>query len=165
MFDEIAFLVINSLSINMKSSQSLPRSIELLLKKGVNDKFYKKYFEDMIFELNMGEDEDQIIEKNSDIFQNKRHKYAFQNLKNPDSFIETDPDFLIRIKREIKLIDDNIVIFVAVSCLLPLILSLVLALIVPPNSPTILLFPLLYTVFGTLTLRLIQNKSTSDKNV
>ena len=53
LFDEIAFLIINSLSINMKSTQSLPHSIELLLKKGTVDNFYKKYFEDMIFNLNI----------------------------------------------------------------------------------------------------------------
>jgi len=165
LFDEVAFLIINTLSINMKSTQSLPRSIELLLKKGTVDNFYKKYFEDMIFSLNIGADENQTIDENSKMFQNKKHKYAFQSLKNPDFFIETDPDFLTRIKREIKLIEDNIVIFVAISCLLPLVLSLVLSLIVSPTSPTLLLFPLLYAVFGTVTLRLIQNKSMGEKNV
>ena len=165
LFDEVAFLIINSLSIIMKSTQSLPRSIELLLKKGTVDYFYRKYFEDMIFNLNIGADENQTIDETSKMFQNKKHKYAFQNLKNPDSFIETDPDFLIRLKREIKLIEDNMVIFVAISCLLPLVLSLVLSLIVSPTSPTLLLFPLLYAVFGTVTLRLIQNKSMEEKNV
>ncbi len=165
LFDEVAFLIINSLAINMKSTRSLPHSIELLLKKGTTDNFYKKYFEDMIFNLNIGVDENQIIAENSRMFQNKKHKYAFQNLKNSDSFIETDPDFLIGLKREIKLIEDNMVIFVAISCLLPLALSLVLSLIVSPTSPTLLLFPLLYAVFGTVTLRLIQNKSMGGKNV
>ncbi len=165
LFDEVAFLIINSLSISMKSTQSLPRSIELLLKKGTTDNFYKKHFEDMIFNLNIGADENQTIDENSKMFQNRKHKYAFQSLKKPDSFIETDPDFLTRLKREIKLIEDNMVIFVAISCLLPLVLSLVLSLIVAPTSPTLLLFPLLYAVFGTVTLRLIQNKSMGGKNV
>lgn len=165
LFDEAAFLIINSLSINMKSTQSLPRSIELLINKGSTDDYYKKYFESMIFDLNVGADENQLIDEYSKIFRNKRHKYAFQNLKDPNSFINTDPDFLIRLKQEIKMIEDNIVIFVAISCLLPLVLSLVLSLIVSPTSPTLLLFPLLYAVFGSATLRLIQNKSMGGKNV
>ncbi|MBY8999310.1 MAG: hypothetical protein KGD64_00140 [Candidatus Heimdallarchaeota archaeon] len=165
LFDEMAFLIINSLSINMKSTQSLPQSIELLLKKRTVDNFYKEYFEEMVFKFNVGADEDRIIDENSRMFQNKKHRYAFQNLKNPVSFIETDPDFLIKLKREVKLIEDNMVIFVAISCLLPLVLSLVLSLIVAPTSPTLLLFPFLYAVFGTATLRLIQNKSMEGKNV
>ncbi|MHA1344881.1 MAG: hypothetical protein ACTSVO_08290 [Candidatus Heimdallarchaeaceae archaeon] len=165
LFDEVAFLIINSLSISMKSTQSLPSSIELLLRKGAVDNFYRKYFEDMIFNLNVGADENQIIDENSKMFHNKKHQYAFQSLKNPDFFIKTDPDFLTRLKREIKLIEDNMVIFIAISCLLPLVLSLVLSLIISPTSPTLLLFPLLYAVFGTVTLRLIQNKSMVEKNV
>ena len=43
-----------------------------------------------------------IIDENSKMFQNKKHKYAFQSLKNPDSFIETDPDFLIKLKSWFK---------------------------------------------------------------
>ena len=77
-------------------------------------------------------------------------------------FIDSDPDFLLKVKREIKLIEDNVVIFIAVSCLFPLVLSLVLALILPQNSLSLIIFPLMYALFGSFTLRFIQNKSIGD---
>ncbi len=161
-FDEAAFLVLNSLSINMIATGSFPKSIELLNTVGSHSHYYKKYFEKIIYELNTGETEDKVIHNSSKIFLNKKYQYSFHNIRNEEMFIDSDPDFLLRVKREIKLIEDNVVIFIAVSCLFPLVLSLVLALILPQNSLSLIIFPLLYSLFGTFTLRFIQNKSIGD---
>ncbi len=163
-FDESAFLILNALSINMISTQSFPHALDFLVTNGIPNRYYNDYFTGMIYNFNMGEDEDQIIQEGKKIFLNKKYQTAFQNIKNEEKFIESDPDFLLRVKKEIKLIEDNIVIFVAVSCLLPLVLSMVLALIVPPGSPTIFVFPLLYALFGIFTLRFVQNKSMRELN-
>jgi hypothetical protein len=161
-FEETAFLIINSLSINMLSTESLPYSIELLLSRSGIDENYKKYFTEMIHRLNLGENEDETIQKGSKIFQTKKYENAFQNIKSENAFIDSDPDFLLRVRRGIKLIEDNIIIFIAVSCLLPLVLSIVLSFILPSDSLTIFIFPLLYAIFGTLILRFMQNRETGD---
>lgn len=161
-FDELAFLIINSLSINMMSTDSLSKSMELLNSTNLADSYYRDYFQKIIFELNLGKSEEEIIEEDSHIFRSKKHRNAFQNLIKKEKFIESDPDFLMSVKKEIKLIEDNIVIFIAVSCLLPLVLSLVLSFLLPVNSPSLLILPLLYAIFGTLILRLIQNKSRGE---
>ena len=163
-FDESAFLILNALSINMVSTQSFPHAVDFLITNGISNNYYNEYFTEMIYNFNIGEYEDQIINKGKRIFLNKKYQNAFQNIKNEERFIESDPDFLLRVKKEIKLIEDNIVIFVAVSCLLPLVLSMVLALIFPPESPAIFIFPLLYALFGIFTLRLVQNKSLGELN-
>ena len=163
-FDESAFLVLNALSINMVSTQSFPHAVDFLVVNGISNSYYNEYFTKMIYNFNIGEHEDLIISEGKRIFLNKKYQNAFQNIKNKERFIESDPDFLLRVKKEIKLIEDNIVIFVAVSCLLPLVLSMVLALIFPPESPAIFIFPLLYALFGIFTLRLVQNKSLGDLN-
>ena len=163
-FEETAFLVLNSLSINMISTQSFPHSIDHLISNGISNRYYEDYFKEMIYNFNMGEAEDQILYDGGRIFRNKKYQNAFQNLKNEEKFIESDPDFLLRVKKEIKSIEDNIVIFVAVSCLLPLVLSLVLALIIPPESPSIFVFPLLYALFGTFILRFIHSRSMVESN-
>lgn len=161
-FDEAAFLVLNSLSINMIATGSFPKSIELLNTVGTHSHYYKKYFEKIIYELNTGENEDKVIHNSSKIFLNKKYQYSFYNIRNEELFIDSDPDFLLKVKREIKLIEDNVVIFIAVSCLFPLVLSLVLALILPQNSFSLIIFPLMYSLFGSFTLRFIQNKSIGD---
>ena len=161
-FDEAAFLVLNSLSINMVATDSFPKSIEMLNSVGYHSPYYKKYFEMIIYELNTGENEDKIINNSSKIFLNKKYQYSFHNIRNEEMFIDSDPEFLLRVKREIKLIEDNVVIFIAVSCLFPLVLSLVLALILPQNSLSLIIFPLMYSLFGTFTLRFLQNKSIGD---
>ena len=158
-FDESAFLILNALSINIVSTQSFPHAIDFLVSNGISNKYYNEYFTEMIYNLNIGEYEDQVIGEGKRIFLNNKYQNAFQNIKNEERFIESDPDFLLRVKKEIKLIEDNIVIFVAVSCLLPLVLSMVLALIIPPESLTIFIFPLLYALFGIFTLRFVQNRS------
>lgn len=161
-FEETAFLIINSLSINMVATQSFPHSVELLLTKGIKDKYYTKYFQDMLYSLNLGENEDEIINNGGKIFLNKQYETSFQNIKNENAFIESDPEFILYVRKGIKLIEDNIVIFIAVSCLLPLVLSMVLSFLLPSNSPTIFVFPLLYAVFGTLILRFMNNKNIGD---
>ena len=161
-FDEAAFLVLNSLSINMIATGSFPKSIELLNSVGFHSRYYKRYFEKIIYELNTGDNEDKVIHNSSKIFLNKKYQYSFHNIRNEEMFIDSDPDFLLGVKREIKLIEDNVVIFIAVSCLFPLVLSLVLALILPQNSLSLIIFPLMYALFGTFTLRFIQNKSIGD---
>jgi len=161
-FEEKAFLIINSLFINMIATQSFPHSLELLLAKGITDKYYTRYFQDMLYNLNLGENEDEIINNGGKIFLNKQYEVAFQNIKNENSFIESDPEFIIHVRKGIKLVEDNIVIFIAVSCLLPLVLSMVLSFLLPADSPTIFIFPLLYAVFGTLILRFMNNKSIGD---
>ena len=158
-FDESAFLILNALSINMVSTQSFPHAIDFLFSNGISNKYYNEYITEMIYNFNIGEYEDQVISEGKRIFLNKKYQNAFQNIMKEERFIESDPDFLLRVKKEIKLIEDNIVIFVAVSCLLPLVLSMVLALIIPPESPTIFIFPLLYALFGIFTLRFVQNRS------
>jgi len=163
-FDESAFLILNALSINMVSTQSFPHAVDFLVTNGISNKYYNKYFTEMIYNFNIGEYEDQVISEGKRIFLNKKYQNAFQNIKNEERFIESDPDFLLRVKKEIKLIEDNIVIFVAVSCLLPLVLSMVLALIIPPESPIIFIFPLLYALFGIFTLRFVQNRSLGELN-
>ena len=164
LFEESAFLVLNSLSINMISSNSFPKAVEFLITGGVFDDYYRKYFQEMIFKLNIGENEDLIIEERKEIFLNKQYQNAFQNIKKEDFFVDSDPDFLFKIKKTIKLIEDNIIIFIAFSCLFPLVLSLVLALILPSDSSIVFVFPLLYALFGTFSLRFIQNKSIGEKN-
>jgi len=161
-FEETAFLIINSLSINMLSTDSFPYSIELLLSKSAIDEDYKRYFQEMIHRLNLGENEDYLIQEGGKIFQTKKYENAFQNIKTENIFIDSDPDFLLRVRRNIKLIEDNIVIFIAVSCLLPLVLSIVLSFILPSDSLTIFIFPLLYAIFGTLILRFMQNRGGTD---
>ncbi len=161
-FDESAFIIINSLSINMTSTQSFPYSIELLLSKSGIDEDYKKYFQEMIYNFNLGVDEDEIIQESGKIFQTKKYENAFQNIKTENSFIDSDPDFLLRVRNGIKLIEDNIVIFIAISCLLPLVLSMVLSFLLPSDSLTIFVFPLLYAIFGTLVLRFMQNRESCD---
>ncbi len=161
-FEETAFLIINSLSINMLSTGSFPYSIELLLSKSNIDEDYKKYFQEMIHKLNLGEGEEEIIQEGGKIFQTKKYENAFQNIKTENTFIDSDPDFLMRVRRSIKLMEDNIVIFIAVSCLLPLVLSIVLSFILPSDSLTIFVFPLLYAIFGTLILRFMQNREGGD---
>jgi len=161
-FEETAFLILNSLSINMLSTESFPHSIELLLSKSGIDEDYKKYFQEMIHNLNLGESEDHIIQEGGKIFQTKKYENAFQNIKTENTFIDSDPDFLLRVRRGIKLTEDNIVIFIAVSCLLPLVLSIVLSFILPSDSLTIFVFPLLYAIFGTLILRFMQNRGSGD---
>ena len=163
-FDESAFLIINSLSISMISSNSFPKSVEFLLSGSTLDEYYQKYFQDLLFSLNLGEDETTVIDEGKHIFLNKQYQNAFQNIKREDFFVESDPDFLFKIKRTIKLIEDNIIIFIAFSCLFPLVLSLVLALILPSDSLIVFVFPLLYSLFGSFALRFIQNKSIGDKN-
>ena len=86
-FEETAFLIINSLSINMLSTQSLPHSLELLLSKSVTDEDYEKYFREMIYRLNLGENEDEIIQESGKIFITKKYENAFQNIKTENSFI------------------------------------------------------------------------------
>jgi hypothetical protein len=164
LFDESAFLIINSLSINMISLNSFPKSIEFLFAGSTFDDYYRKYFQNMLFNLNLGEDETTIIEERKEIFLNKQYQNAFQNIMREDFFVDSDPDFLFKIKKTIKLIEDNIIIFIAFSCLFPLVLSLVLALILPANSLIVFVFPLLYSLFGSFALRFIQNKSLGDKN-
>ena len=163
-FEETAFLIINALSINMAATQSFPHSVELLMSKGITDEFYRKYFEKIVFNLNLGESEEEIIQNGSEIFLSKKYENAFQNIKSSNSFIDSDPDFLLRVKRGIKLIEDNIVIFIAVSCLFPLVLSVVLSFILPSNSLIVLIFPLLYAIFGTLILRFMHNRGVGDLN-
>lgn len=164
LFDESAFLVINSLSINMISSNSFPKAVEFLIAGDVFDDYYRKYFQEMLFDMNLGENEDMIIEERKEIFLNKQYQNAFQNIKREDFFVDSDPDFLFKIKKTIKLIEDNIIIFIAFSCLFPLVLSLVLALILPSDSLIVFVFPLLYALFGTFSLRFIQNKSIGEKS-
>ena len=161
-FEESAFLVINSLSINMLSTESFPYSIELLVSRSSIEEDYSKYFTEMIHQLNLGENEDEIIQRGGKIFQTKKYENAFQNVKSENTFIDSDPDFLLRVRKGIKLLEDNIVIFIAVSCLLPLVLSIVLSFILPSDSLMIFMFPLLYAIFGTLILRFMQNREVSD---
>ena len=161
-FEETAFLIINSLSINMLSTESFPHSIELLISKSGLDENYKKYFQEMIHNLNLGESEDLLIQEGGKIFQSKKYENAFHNIKTENTFIDSDPDFLLRVRKGMKLIEDNIVIFIAVSCLLPLVLSIVLSFILPSDSLTIFIFPLLYAIFGTLILRFMQNRGADD---
>jgi len=163
-FSETAFLTLNALSINMSASGSFPKSIEYLFSSKTSDEYYNKYLQDILYNLNLGEDEELIIKEGKEIFLSKNHQNVFQNIRNNDYYLESDPDFLIRVKRTVKAIEDNIVIFIAVSCLFPLVLSLVLALLLPPNSIIILVFPLLYAVFGTLSLRFVQNRSLGEVN-
>jgi len=73
-FDEAAFLVLNSLSINMIATGSFPKSVEMLNSVGHHSPHYKKYFERIIYELNTGENEDKIISKSSKIFLNKKYQ-------------------------------------------------------------------------------------------
>ena len=113
--------------------------------------------------MNLGEDENTIINEGKEIFLNKQYQNAFQNIKREDFFVDSDPDFLFEIRKTIKLIEDNIIIFIAFSCLFPLVLSLVLALILPSDSLIVFVFPLLYSLFGTFALRFIQNKSLSEE--
>ena len=122
-FEEMAFLIINSLSINMQSTESFPHSIELLLSGNISDDYYMKYFQEIIYRLNLGENEDELIQEEGKIFRSTKYQNAFQNIKVENTFIESDPDFLLRVRKKIKLIEDNIVIFIAVSCLLPLVLT------------------------------------------
>ena len=103
-FEEKAFLIINSLFINMIATQSFPHSLELLLAKGITDKYYTKYFQDMLYNLNLGENEDEIINNGGEIFLNKQYEVAFQNIKNENSFIESDPEFIIHVRKGIKLV-------------------------------------------------------------
>ncbi|MHA2357385.1 MAG: hypothetical protein ACXABK_01275 [Candidatus Heimdallarchaeaceae archaeon] len=161
-FSETAFLTLNALSINMSATGSFPKSIENLFLSKTSDKYYTKYLQNILYSLNLGEDEEVIIEEGKQIFLSKNHQNVFQNIRNNDFYLESDPEFLIKVKKTIKAIEDNIVIFIAVSCLFPLVLSLVLALLLPPDSVIIFVFPLLYAVFGTLSLRLVQNRSLSD---
>ena len=163
LFDETAFLIMNSLSINMISLDSLPKAVEFLFSGSNLDDYYQEYFQEMLFKMNMGENEDEIIEEGKKIFMNKHYQNAFQNIKREDSFVDSDPDFLFKIKKTMKLIEDNIIIFIAFSCLFPLVLSLVLALILPSDSLIVFVFPLIYSLFGTFALRFIQNKSLGDK--
>ncbi|TFG08659.1 hypothetical protein EU534_02675 [Candidatus Heimdallarchaeota archaeon] len=161
-FEEMAFLIINSLSINMQSTESFPHSIELLLSGNVNDDDYMNYFQEIVFRLNLGENEEEIIQREGRIFRSTKYQNAFQNIKVENTFIESDPDFLLRVRKTIKLLEDNIVIFIAVSCLLPLVLSIVLSFILPSDSLIIFIFPLVYAIFGTLILRFMQNRSAGD---
>ena len=98
------------------------------------------------------------------MFLSDRYRHIFQNIKRERTFIDSDPEFLLRVKRQAALIEDNIVIFIAVTCLLPLVLSLVLALIMPQDSLSILLLPLIYALFGSYILRYIQNKNFGVQN-
>ncbi|MHA1406615.1 MAG: hypothetical protein ACTSSG_04450 [Candidatus Heimdallarchaeaceae archaeon] len=161
-FEEEAFLILNSLSINAISTKSIPKSIQLLNLNKKDYKYYYDHFQNLLFELNLGKDEQEVMKEGSKIFSNTKYADILQNLMREDKTIDTDPDFLNRIKKEIKTIEDNIIIFIAVSCLLPLILSLVLSFLLPPNSPSLLFLPILYAIFGTLLLRFIQNKSRLD---
>jgi len=163
LFDESAFLIINSLSINMISSNSFPKAVEFLISGSAFDDYYQKYFQEMLFNMNLGEDENTIINEGKEIFLNRQYQNAFQNIKKEDFFVDSDPDFLFKIKKTMKLIEDNIIIFIAFSCLFPLVLSLVLALILPSDSLIVFVFPLLYSLFGTFALRFIQNKSLSEE--
>lgn len=163
-FDEIAFLIINSLSINMLSTQSFPMSVELLTNESIDNEHYQKYFQEILYKSNLGENEDTIIQDGGKMFLSDRYRHIFQNIKREQTFIDSDPEFLLRVKRQAALIEDNIVIFIAVTCLLPLVLSLVLALIVPQDSLSILLLPLIYALFGSYILRYIQNKNFGVQN-
>ena len=148
----------------MNATGSFPKSIEHLFSSKTSDKYYNKFLQNILYSLNLGEAEELIIEEGKGVFLSQNHQNVFQNIRSNDYYLESDPDFLVRIKRTIKAIENNIVIFIAVSCLFPLVLSLVLALLLPPNSAIILVFPLLYAVFGTLSLRFVQNRSLGDTN-
>ena len=125
----------------MISSNSFPKAVEFLISGSAFDDYYQKYFQEMLFNMNLGEDENTIINEGKEIFLNKQYQNAFQNIKREDFFVDSDPDFLFKIKKTIKLIEDNIIIFIAFSCLFPLVLSLVLALILPSDSLIVFVFP------------------------
>ena len=74
-FDESAFLIINSLSINMISSNSFPKAVEFLISGSAFDDYYQKYFQEMLFNMNLGEDENTIINEGKEIFLNKQYRH------------------------------------------------------------------------------------------
>ncbi len=159
-FDEKAFLTLNSLSINMTVLNSFPHALENIIEYQLEEENYQKAFQKAIFKLNIGNSkEDQIIEEISAIFLNEKYRRMLRNIKKQTIIIESEPEFLLNIKREIALIEDNISIFIAISCLFPLILSLVISLVVPNDSLLIILFPVFYGFFGTYILQYIQNKT------
>ncbi|MHA1399171.1 MAG: hypothetical protein ACTSQE_02310 [Candidatus Heimdallarchaeaceae archaeon] len=160
--EEQAFLFINSLAINMTTTQSFPHAIELMKKSEIQDQYFQQLQHDILFGLNLGESEEKILERGQYFFQNKRYQYAFLNIKRKETFIDSDPEFLNNIKKMIALLEDNISIFIALSSLFPLVLSLVLSIILPVDSPLIFLFPLFYSLLGSFILRFIQIQSLGE---
>lgn len=159
-FEEKAFLILNSLSINMTVLSSFPHALENIIEYQLEEKNYQKTFQKAMFKLNIGNSkEDQVIEEISAIFLNEKYRRILRNIKKQTIMIESEPEFLLNIKREIAFIEDNITIFIAVSCLFPLVLSLIISLIVPYDSLLIILFPVFYGFFGTYILQYIQNKT------
>ena len=76
-FDEEAFLVLNSLSINMISTGSFFLSVDTLLCENILNKYYTKYFREIVFNANLGKSEDQLISDAKTVFLTDRYKEVF----------------------------------------------------------------------------------------
>jgi len=159
-FDETAFLILNSLAINMVITKSFPHSVNLLASTNCHSEFYRNFFTDILMDLNLGKKEGEIITRSSEVFLSKKNQQYFESILMEEFIVDSDPDFLIRIKKMISITEDNIAIFIAVSCILPLILTLIFSITVSMNSMYLLLFPVFYAVYGSYLLKFIQNKSS-----
>ena len=163
-FDEQTFLFINSLSMSMTAIQSLPFALEMINDFDVQNLKLKNFQKNLMFQLNLNESETHVLEEEKNFFEYKEYQQAFSRIARKESFIESDPYFLNKIKREMNAIEDNISIFIAFSSLLPLILSLIVSIVLPSDSFLIFLFPLLYSLIGSLILQFIQFNNFGEKN-
>jgi len=158
-FDETAYILLNSISIGLLIYKSIFYSIDLLLKKDIVNDQYSTIFKDLLMQANFGGDENQLIRNFAQTFFSEEYIVVLENLSG-GRYIESSPNFLLQMKREMGIIEDNIVIFIALSCLLPLALSMVIPLIINANSILLLLFPLFFGLFGSFFLRYIQDRSS-----
>lgn len=156
-FDRDAFLMINALSINMVTTGSFFSSVDNLLQEDMANRYYNKYFKDIIFNANLGKNELQLINEAKEIFLTSKYKEIFSNL-NKNIYVYSEPEFLQKIKKKIGIIEDYIVVFIAVSSLFPLSLTFILAMFSKHASISLMLFPFFYGIIGSLILRLMQNK-------
>ncbi|UJG42743.1 MAG: hypothetical protein K9W46_10185 [Candidatus Heimdallarchaeum endolithica] len=163
-FDEQTFLFINSLSMSMTAIQSLPFALEMINDFDVQNLKLKNFQKNLMFQLNLNESETHVLEEEKNFFEYKEYQQAFSRIARKESFIESDPYFLNKIKREMNAIEDNISIFIAFSSLLPLILSLIVSIVLSSDSFLIFLFPLLYSLIGSLILQFIQFNNFGEKN-
>ncbi len=162
--EEQAFLFLNALSINILSTQSFPKAIQVLSENETENHYLNKLQKEIIFALNIGKSEDKILDEFQHFFNDKKYQYIFRNIKNNNAFVNSDPDFLFEIKRSMGKLEDNLAIFIAVSTLFPLVLSLALSIMLPANSVSILLFPIIYAIIGSLLLKIIEIQSLGDVN-
>ncbi|UJG39891.1 MAG: hypothetical protein K9W45_08510 [Candidatus Heimdallarchaeum aukensis] len=163
-FDEQTFLFINSLSMSMTTVQSLPFALEMTNKFDIQNSKLRNFQKKLMFQLNLNTNESQVLENEKNFFEHEGYQQAFSRIARKESFIESDPYFLNKIKREMTAIEDNISIFITFSSLLPLILSLIVSIILPSNSFLIFLFPLLYSLIGSFILQFIQFSNVGEKN-